>query len=196
MTGTFKPADASADAGQWQKTACILCECSCGLEVSLDGRRLAKIRGDKQHPGSQGYTCEKPLRLQHYQGGPHRLDTPMRRRSDGTYESIGWDAALDEIATRLQDIRRRHGGQAFGFYGGGGQGNHHHDHPSFPQFAPGTNMPSQLAACRPPRRFSAARVPLDLGMLVPPDRTDGITTREERWTRGSTAWPAPLARNH
>ena len=101
MSGTFKPADASADA-----------------------------RGDKQHPGSQGYTCEKPLRLQHYQGGPHRLDTPMRRRPDGTYESIGWDAALDEIATRLQDIRRRHGGQAFGFYGGGGQGNHHHDHPS------------------------------------------------------------------
>ena len=124
MTGTFKPADASADAGQWQKTACILCECSCGLEVSLDGRRLAKIRGDKQHPGSQGYTCEKPLRLQHYQGGPHRLDTPMRRRPDGTYESIGWDAALDEIAVRLQDIRSRHGGQAFGFYGGGGQGNH------------------------------------------------------------------------
>lgn len=109
---------------QWQKTACILCECNCGLEVQVDDRRLAKIRGDKQHPGSQGYSCEKPLRLDHYQTGRHRLDTPMRRRADGSYEAIDWSTALDEIAERLRDIRRRHGGDAFGFYGGGGQGNH------------------------------------------------------------------------
>ncbi len=109
---------------QWQKTACILCECNCGLEVLVDGRRLAKIRGDKQHPGSQGYSCEKPLRLDHYQNGRHRLDTPMRRRPDGTYEAISWDQAFDEIASRLRDVLRVHGGKAIGFYGGGGQGNH------------------------------------------------------------------------
>ena len=109
---------------QWQKTACILCECNCGLEVLVDGRRLVQIRGDKQHPGSGGYSCEKPLRLDHYQNGRHRLDTPMRRRADGSYEAIDWDTALDEIATRLRDIRGEFGGDAFGFYGGGGQGNH------------------------------------------------------------------------
>jgi anaerobic selenocysteine-containing dehydrogenase len=109
---------------EWQKTACILCECNCGLEVSLDGRRLAKIRGDKEHPGSQGYSCEKPLRLDHYQTGRHRLDGPMRRRPDGTYEPISWDDAFDGIAARLKDIHSRHGGEAIGFYGGGGQGNH------------------------------------------------------------------------
>lgn len=109
---------------QWQKTACILCECNCGLEVLVEDRRLVKIRVDKQHPGSQGYSCEKPLRLDHYQTGRHRLDTPMRRRADGTYEAIDWNTALDEIAGRLRDIHSRHGGDAFGFYGGGGQGNH------------------------------------------------------------------------
>lgn len=108
----------------WSKTACILCECNCGLEVQLDGRRLAKIRGDKDHPGSQGYSCEKPLRLDHYQTGRHRLDTPMRRCPDGSYEPVSWDEALDGIAARLQDITARHGGDAIGFYGGGGQGNH------------------------------------------------------------------------
>lgn len=114
--------DVAAD--QWHKTACILCECNCGLEVKLDGRRLAKIRGDKDHPGSQGYSCEKPLRLDHYQTGRHRLDTPMRRCPDGSYEPITWDEALDGIAARLRDITQRHGGEAIGFYGGGGQGNH------------------------------------------------------------------------
>lgn len=108
----------------WLKTACILCECNCGIEVQLDDRRLAKIRGDKDHPDSQGYTCEKPLRLDYYQNSRQRLDTPMRRLADGTYEAIDWDTALDEIAERLTAIQRRHGGAAIAFYGGGGQGNH------------------------------------------------------------------------
>ena len=61
--------------GTWQPTACILCECNCGIEVRLggdDGRRFERIRGDKAHPASQGYTCEKALRLDHYQNGAHR----------------------------------------------------------------------------------------------------------------------------
>ena len=67
----------------WAQTACILCECNCGIEVRLggeDGRRFERIRGDKAHPASQGYTCEKALRLDHYQNGRHRLTSPMRRR--------------------------------------------------------------------------------------------------------------------
>ena len=51
---------------EWQPSACILCECNCGIEVQLEGRRLAKIRGDRSHPASQGYACEKAQRLDHY----------------------------------------------------------------------------------------------------------------------------------
>ena len=64
-------------AGDWQQTACILCSINCGIEVQLDGRHLARIRGDKAHPGSQGYTCEKQARLDHYQNGKHRLSSPQ-----------------------------------------------------------------------------------------------------------------------
>ncbi|MBV8292914.1 MAG: hypothetical protein JOY55_14110, partial [Mycobacterium sp.] len=67
----------------WQQTACILCECNCGIVVQLDGRRLAKIRGDKEHPASGGYTCNKALRLDHYQNNRGRLTSPMRRCADG-----------------------------------------------------------------------------------------------------------------
>jgi anaerobic selenocysteine-containing dehydrogenase len=108
----------------WAKTACILCECNCGVEVQLDGRHLARIRGDKAHPGSQGYTCNKAMRLDHYQNGPHRLTSPMRCREDGSYEEIGWDTAISEIAKRFTEIRDEHGGESILFYGGGGQGNH------------------------------------------------------------------------
>ena len=108
--------------GDWQPTACILCECNCGIIVQTDGRTLAKIRGDKNHPGTRGYTCNKALRLDHYQNNRTRLTSPMRRRSDGTYEQIDWDTAITEIADGLAAIRDAHGGDKIFYYGG--QGNH------------------------------------------------------------------------
>ncbi|GAD82497.1 molybdopterin oxidoreductase family protein [Nocardia asteroides NBRC 15531] len=109
---------------QPKATACVLCECNCGITVELDGRRFAKIRGDKSHPASAGYTCEKAMRLDLYQNGPHRLTSPLKRQPDGTYREIDWDTALDEITARLVALRAAHGGESIFFYGGGGQGNH------------------------------------------------------------------------
>ncbi len=108
----------------WQPTACILCECNCGIVVQTEDRTLARIRGDKNHPGTRGYTCNKALRLDHYQNNRTRLTSPMRRRPDGTYEEIDWDTAIAEIAEGLAAIRDAHGGDKIFYYGGGGQGNH------------------------------------------------------------------------
>lgn len=112
---------------EWKSTACILCECNCGIEVQLggeDGRRLVKVRGDDAHPASRGYACEKPSRLDFYQNGPHRLTRPLRRRADGTFEEIDWDTAIREVSARFAAIRDDHGGESIFYYGGGGQGNH------------------------------------------------------------------------
>ena len=111
-------------SGEWKQTACILCECNCGIEVELDGRRFARIRGDKAHPASQGYTCNKALRLDHYQNGRHRLTSPLRRRADGSFEEIDWETAVSEVAARFAAIRDQYGGEKIFYYGGGGQGNH------------------------------------------------------------------------
>jgi anaerobic selenocysteine-containing dehydrogenase len=111
-------------ASEWKQTACILCSINCGIEVTLDGRRLDRVRGDKRHPLSQGYACEKPHRLDHYQNGRDRLTTPLRRRADGSFEAIDWDTAIREVAGRLVQIRDTHGGDKILYYGGGGQGNH------------------------------------------------------------------------
>ena len=115
------------DASAWHQTACILCECNCGVEVRLgaNGRAFERIRGDKAHPASKGYTCEKALRLDYYQNGRgERLLSPLRRRPDGTFEEIDWDTAIREVAERLAAVRDTHGGEAIVYYGGGGQGNH------------------------------------------------------------------------
>ncbi|MEP6659796.1 MAG: molybdopterin-dependent oxidoreductase [Acidimicrobiales bacterium] len=112
---------------EWKPTACILCECNCGVEVRLapDGRHFERIRGDKAHPASKGYTCEKALRLDYYQNGRgERVLHPLRRRVDGTFEEIDWDTAIAEVAARLGAVRDAYGGETIVYYGGGGQGNH------------------------------------------------------------------------
>jgi anaerobic selenocysteine-containing dehydrogenase len=105
-------------------TACILCSLNCGLEVDVADGHLLHIRGDRAHPMSQGYTCQKALRLDYYQNGRSRVTKPLRRRADGTFEEVSWDTAVAEIAARAKSIRAAHGGDAFAYYGGGGQGNH------------------------------------------------------------------------
>ncbi|WP_028936313.1 molybdopterin-dependent oxidoreductase [Pseudonocardia spinosispora] len=112
----------------WHKTACSLCYLNCGLEMQLDGRTITRIRGDKDHPRSAGYLCQKAQRLTWYGDHADRLTTPLRRLPEGGHEPIGWDTALREIAARLTAIRDadteagRPG--SFSYVGGGGQGNH------------------------------------------------------------------------
>jgi len=63
---------------QWKPTACNLCENNCGIEakVSDNGEVIEKIRGDHEHPASDGYVCQKASRINYYQNNTDRLNTP------------------------------------------------------------------------------------------------------------------------
>lgn len=112
------------DAAVTHKTACILCYVNCGIEVETVGREITRVRGDRDNPKSKGYICQKAGRVPFYNNNlGHRITSPLRRRPDGGFDEIGWDTAIAEIARKLNAIRAEHGGYAFGFYGGGGQGN-------------------------------------------------------------------------
>jgi anaerobic selenocysteine-containing dehydrogenase len=109
---------------EWRKTACNLCYVNCGLEVLVDDDRITKVRGDREHPKSQGYLCNKAARIPFYAHHRDRLTTPLRRRADGGFDAIDWDTAIVEIAARLRALVDQHGGKSLALYGGGGQGNH------------------------------------------------------------------------
>lgn len=114
----------SAATTTYQPTACILCSRNCGIEVEVQGRELTKIRGDKKHPISEGYLCQKAQRLNYYQNHTDRLTSPLRRRDDGSFEEISWEIAVQEIAAKILHLRDTYGGRSLAFFGGGGQGNH------------------------------------------------------------------------
>ena len=117
----------SAATETWHKTACNLCFVNCGLKMQLggdNGRQIVKVRGDEDHPISQGYICNKASRIDYYQNSSDRLLHPMRRRPDGTYEQVDWDTAIKEVTEKLKQVQDTYGGERIFYYGGGGQGNH------------------------------------------------------------------------
>jgi anaerobic selenocysteine-containing dehydrogenase len=114
----------TAETEGWKKSACIICSINCGLEIKTENGRITKVKGDKDNPVSQGYICEKSQRMDFYQNGADRLDSPKRRKADGTYENIDWDTAIREIAEKFKAIQQQHGGDSILYYGGGSQGNH------------------------------------------------------------------------
>ena len=108
----------------WHKTACILCSANCGVEVRLDGREITRVKGNKSHVASKGYTCEKALRINHYQNARSRLTSPMKRMPDGSYVEVDWDTAIAEVAAGFTAAIAAHGSDKLMYFGGGGQGNH------------------------------------------------------------------------
>ena len=97
------------------------CPDSCAVLVSVEtlangSERAVKVQGDPAHPVTQGFLCGKVARYLDRVYAPDRLLYPMRRRPGvpkgplargeeaAAFERIGWDEALNLIATRLQRI--------------------------------------------------------------------------------------------
>lgn len=99
-------------------TYCRICEPMCGLIATVDDGRLVSLRPDSEHPLSQGRACPKGIAFTDIQNDPDRVLTPLRRRTDGTFEEVTWDVALDDIAARLTRIMAVSGGSSIGQYFG------------------------------------------------------------------------------
>ncbi|MBX2872775.1 MAG: molybdopterin oxidoreductase family protein [Saprospiraceae bacterium] len=96
---------------------CHLCEAMCGLRIETDCDQVVKIEGDKEDVYSKGHICPKGVALQDIHNDPDRLKYPMRRKG-AEWERISWAEAFDEVETKLNAIRDKHGPDALGLYMG------------------------------------------------------------------------------
>jgi anaerobic selenocysteine-containing dehydrogenase len=69
------------------------------------------VRGDDDHPHSQGYTCSKGRSLGAFHHDAARLSRP---RVDGV--EVSWDRCLDDLAARIEAVRSSHGDKALAVY--------------------------------------------------------------------------------
>jgi anaerobic selenocysteine-containing dehydrogenase len=104
---------------------CSLCEATCGLKFEVEDNRILSVRPDDDDVFSQGYVCPKGIAIADIHHDPDRLRQPVRRNAAGEFEEISWEEAFDLVASRLGEIRARHGSDAIGFYWGNPTGNNH-----------------------------------------------------------------------
>jgi anaerobic selenocysteine-containing dehydrogenase len=96
---------------------CPLCEAGCGLEITVKGDRVTRIRGDQQDVFSHGFICPKGSTLRQLHDDPDRLRAPLVRR-DGELVEVSWPEAFAEVERRFTEATERHGRESIGVYVG------------------------------------------------------------------------------
>lgn len=107
--------------GTSSKTYCRICTNQCGMVVDVEDQRVVKVRADREHPLSQGYSCPKGRALGGLHHHPDAISRPLMRK-DGKLVPVGWDECLDDIAARLGKVIAECGTSAVGVYFGSGLG--------------------------------------------------------------------------
>ena len=88
------------------RSFCRICTAVCGILVDVEGDEVVRVRGDKEHPFSHGYTCPKGRALPQMHHHPERLERPQIRIDD-RLQPTTWDACLDDLGSRLRTIIER-----------------------------------------------------------------------------------------
>lgn len=93
----------------------------CGLDAYVKDDVLLKVEGTQGFPVNNGKLCTKGASNRQYLYRKNRIKTPLKRtgeRGDGSFREISWDEALDEIAGRLNEIKKAYGPESVAWFVG------------------------------------------------------------------------------
>ena len=97
-----------ANATQTVRAVCPHdCPDTCGMVVTVRDGRAINLRGDRDHPFTQGFLCQKVTRYLERVYHAERLQYPLRRvgpKGSGRFERISWEHALDIITQRFRAL--------------------------------------------------------------------------------------------
>jgi len=126
-----------------------LCEAACGLELTLEGGRVVKARGDDAHVLSHGFICPKGVALPQLVNDPDRLRRPLVREGS-EWRQATWDQAFARVEEGLRKVVLRTGNRdSVAVYLG---------NPTVHSLAYGTYIAPFLKALGTRNRYSAATV--------------------------------------
>jgi anaerobic selenocysteine-containing dehydrogenase len=94
---------------------CPLCEATCGLELTMMGEKIVRVRGDEADVFSRGFICPKGASFGHLDADPDRLRAPRVRR-DGRLARASWEEAFAAAHAGLSRIISEYGRDAVALY--------------------------------------------------------------------------------
>jgi anaerobic selenocysteine-containing dehydrogenase len=83
----------------------LACPSALGVKVLLNEGRPLIIRGDPEHPLSQGGITPPAQAEARARFHPDRVLTPLLKNGQGVFEPVSWAVALDLLATKLVAAR-------------------------------------------------------------------------------------------
>lgn len=107
---------------KYKLCACPLdCFDLCSIRAEIIDGKVTKLEGNKEHPITQGFICEKGRKHIERMYSPMRLKQPMKK-VNGKFVEVTWDEALDTITSKLKHYIDHYGTASIAQYNDGGAG--------------------------------------------------------------------------
>ncbi|UCG05874.1 MAG: molybdopterin-dependent oxidoreductase, partial [Desulfobacterales bacterium] len=90
------------------RTVCRSCHGGCGVIAHVKNGKVIKVEGDPESPISHGTMCAKGLAITQLAYHSDRILYPLQK-TNGDWQRISWDEALDTVATKFEKIIAAHG---------------------------------------------------------------------------------------
>ncbi|UCF94128.1 MAG: molybdopterin-dependent oxidoreductase [Desulfobacterales bacterium] len=103
-------------------TLCRMCDTRCGVHIHKKDGIIVDITPREAHPVNQGRMCPRGAAAIDLFYHPDRILKPLKKLSDGTFQEISREQALDEIAAKMLAIKKEHGARSVGVWKGEGVG--------------------------------------------------------------------------
>ncbi|SPT75620.1 Dimethyl sulfoxide reductase DmsA precursor [Arcanobacterium haemolyticum] len=104
-------------------SACTVnCGSRCPVKLEVKDGTVVRVLPDDSGTNELGdqsvRACVRGRSIRHRIYNPDRLKKPLKRkegtkRGEGQWEEISWEQALDEIAAKMKDIKKKYGNEAF-----------------------------------------------------------------------------------
>jgi anaerobic selenocysteine-containing dehydrogenase len=104
-----------------KKGLCGICPSGCGVEITMRGERLHRIKPMEGHP--LGIVCTRGMHAEEVIYSPDRLQFPMKRignRGEGKLERVSWEEAFEFSAGLIKKVVAKYGPEAMAIYSGRG----------------------------------------------------------------------------
>ncbi|WP_346839441.1 molybdopterin-dependent oxidoreductase [Microbulbifer sp. SAOS-129_SWC] len=100
------------------KTFCRFCHANCPMVATVKDNKLTALRPDTDNEIFGGYTCLKGRQMPEQLYLPERIQASLKKNSEGGWTEISSAQALDEIAGKLQELRKKYGPRSIASYNG------------------------------------------------------------------------------
>jgi len=97
-------------------SVCLQCQAGCGLLGITVDSELIGVSGNPRYPNNQGGLCARAIAGVNLTYDPERILYPLKRKKErggNQWERISWQEAIQEISSRLVELRSK--GQSRGF---------------------------------------------------------------------------------